>query len=153
MVDALLFAILAFGMGGRAMLSRYNGPISRSLTLLFLLGSDVISGSGANLSTLSVPSGFFSPASMALSLFKAAMRALRRRWTMKKVMMRAVIMIATAIPIPRPACAPAPKLRLRMFVGKGAADTLAMKPQRSGSEPALNLNVFGIGVVECIKRE
>lgn len=72
-------AIFALGILGRAMLSRYSGPISRSLTLLFLRGMGVTSGSGANLSTLSVPSAFFSPARMARSLSRAALRALRRK--------------------------------------------------------------------------
>lgn len=112
MVDArlLLFAPGIFarcGISGRSIiLPRYKGPINLSLTLLFLFGPIGLCGSGAYLSILSVPSGFFSPASIARSSFKAWLRALRLTCTAKNTAIRSTMITATAMPIPRPAFAP-----------------------------------------------
>lgn len=133
MVDARLLlsapGILArCGIGGRSIiLPRYRGPIKRSLTLLFLLGIVETCGSGANLSTLFVPSGFFSPASIARSVFRASFRALRLMCTTKNTPIKSTITTATAIPIPRPAFAPDVMSRLSSPYGIGDAAAVFIK--------------------------
>lgn len=71
--------LAGLGICGNAILSLYNGPISLSFTLLFLRGMVEISGSAENLSCLTVPSGFFSPARMARSRLSLRLWDLRRR--------------------------------------------------------------------------
>lgn len=82
-VDCLLpspASLARFGIAGRSiMLPRYKGPISLSLTLLFLRGIAETCGSCVNLSGLSVPSAFFSPARTARSLSIAALWERRLR--------------------------------------------------------------------------
>ena len=108
--ERLLFApaVLTFGgIGGRSiMLPLYNGPINLSLTLLFLRGIADTCGSGAYLSTLSVPSAFFSPAKIALSLSISALWVVRFLLTTKNVTPTMINTTTMAIPIPRPALAP-----------------------------------------------
>jgi len=75
-VDIALFRFwlkCALGIGIKSIvLPRYRGPINLSLTDLLRRGIPGLStGGGANLSGLSVPSSFFSPASMARSLLMA----------------------------------------------------------------------------------
>lgn len=98
--------------------------MSLSLTLLFLRGMAEICGSGANLSTLSVPSAFFSPARIALSWLIASLCAARRRSMKKNVTPMIIAMTTIAIPIPRPAPAPEVKARFDSVTGKGVAEAV-----------------------------
>ena len=105
-------------------LPRYSGPINRSLTdLLRRSVSGRVAGSGANLSGLSEPSLFFSPARIALSRFRALMCWALRKWTTKKMTIPTRMITATAIPIPMPALAPADVvLFCRCIVGSARDD-------------------------------
>jgi len=128
------------------MLSRYNGPISRSLTLLFLRGIEETCGSGANLSILSVPSAFFSPAKMARSLLSASLRARRRMRRKKNVITSAMMTIASAMPIPSPARPPEVMPRRRNCVNKGAAAAVSRNEEAMASTATLCCNDFDIVV-------
>lgn len=132
MVDCLLRPlppILALcGIGGRSiMLPLYSGPMSLSLTLLFLFGIPESTGCAENLSYLLEPSAFFSPARMARSLFISSLCFSRLRASHQNVQATAMAIMTIAMPIPRPAEAPDDRSRLRRDVGSGDADAWSMR--------------------------
>lgn len=141
MVDCLLrplAPILALGGtgGSSIMLPLYSGPMSLSLTLLFLFGPSGAIGCAENLSNLSDPSAFFSPARMARSLFIAALCVSRRRFSQKNVPPTAIRIKTITMPIARPAAAPESKARFVKDVGNGEADAWSMMMQKREREAA-----------------
>lgn len=128
MVDALLLPPPILALGGTGgisiMLPLYRGPMSLSLTLLFRRGMAEICGSAANLSTLSDPSAFFSPARIARSWLMALLCAFRRRDTNKNTMPTMMATTTMAITIPRPVLAPDVKARFDRVAGIGVAEVV-----------------------------